>query len=125
VIGSWSTSVGGEADLPQCGQIGQPFADRKVGGVIDRGFGAQRFSFLLVLLDSGVLVVHIQAGGHTLGDYPGMEHSGCAARSAAYQPAIEDQATWSGRPMSRLSRMTCSKNIRPATGLSSICVSGN
>ena len=29
------------------------------------------------------------------------------------------RATWSGRPMSRLSRMTCSKNIRPETGLSS------
>jgi hypothetical protein len=31
--------VGGEADLPQRGQIVQPFADRKVGGVVDGGLG--------------------------------------------------------------------------------------
>ena len=32
-------SVGGEADLPQRGQIGQPFADPEVAGVVDGGFG--------------------------------------------------------------------------------------
>ena len=31
--------VGGEADLPQGGQIGQPFADPEVGGVVDGGLG--------------------------------------------------------------------------------------
>jgi hypothetical protein len=31
----------------------------------------------------------------------------------------------SGRPMSRLSRMTCSKKIRPVTGLSSTWVREN
>jgi hypothetical protein len=46
--------VGGEADLAQRGQIGQPFADSEVGGVVDRGLGAQRPSFLVVLLDRGV-----------------------------------------------------------------------
>src|SRR5690348_16494607 len=34
-------------------------------------------------------------------------------------------ATRSGRPMSRLSRMVCSKKIRPETGLSSTWVSEN
>jgi len=33
--------------------------------------------------------------------------------------------TWSGRPMSRLSRMTCSKKTRPDTGRSSIWVREN
>ena len=33
--------------------------------------------------------------------------------------------TWSGRPMSRLSRMTCSKKIRPVTGASSTWVREN
>jgi hypothetical protein len=33
------TPVGGEADLPQRGQIGQPFPDRKVAGVVDGGLG--------------------------------------------------------------------------------------
>jgi hypothetical protein len=31
--------VGGEADLPQRGQIGQPFPDLEVAGVVDRGLG--------------------------------------------------------------------------------------
>ena len=34
------TSVGAEADLAERGQIGQPFADRKVAGVGDGGLGA-------------------------------------------------------------------------------------
>ena len=34
------TSVGGEADLPQRGQIGQPFPDPEVAGVVDGGLGA-------------------------------------------------------------------------------------
>lgn len=32
-------SVGGEADLPQGGQVSQPFPDPVVTGVIDRGLG--------------------------------------------------------------------------------------
>jgi hypothetical protein len=32
--------VGGEADLPQRGQIGQPFRQPEVAGVVDRGLGA-------------------------------------------------------------------------------------
>ena len=35
------------------------------------------------------------------------------------------RATWSGRPASRLSRMTCSKNTRPETGRSSTWVREN
>ena len=33
-------SVGGVADLPQCGQIGQPFPDPEIAGVVDGGLGA-------------------------------------------------------------------------------------
>jgi len=33
------TSVGGEADLPQRGQVGQPSADGEVVGVVDGGLG--------------------------------------------------------------------------------------
>ena len=33
------TSIGGEADRPQRGQVVQPFADGKVTGVVDRRFG--------------------------------------------------------------------------------------
>ena len=55
--------VGGEADLPQGGQVGQPFGQPEVAGVVDRGLGAQRPPFLVVLLDLGVLVVDVQATG--------------------------------------------------------------
>src|SRR5665811_1631543 len=55
--------VGFEADLPQGGQIHKTFPDIEVAGVVDGGFGPQRSSFLVVLLDGGVLVVHVQAWG--------------------------------------------------------------
>ena len=49
--GSWlsfwtseQTPVGGEADLPQRGQVGQPFPDAEVAGVVDRGFGPERLA---------------------------------------------------------------------------------
>lgn len=38
-------TVGGVADLPQCGQIGQSFPDPEIAGVVDGGFGAQGLSF--------------------------------------------------------------------------------
>jgi hypothetical protein len=44
-------SVGGEADLPQRGQVGQPFPDPKVRAVVDRSLGAQRSSLRRVAPD--------------------------------------------------------------------------
>jgi hypothetical protein len=35
------TPVGGEADLPQCGEVRQPFTQVEVAGVVDGGLGAQ------------------------------------------------------------------------------------
>ncbi len=55
--------VGGEADLPQGRQVGQPFPDAKVARIVDGGLGAQRPSFLVILLDLGVLVIEVQARG--------------------------------------------------------------
>jgi hypothetical protein len=43
--------VGGEADLPQGGQVGQPFPDGEIVGVIDRGLGPYCLSLFVVLLD--------------------------------------------------------------------------
>jgi hypothetical protein len=57
-------SVGGEADLPQSGQVGQSFPDSEVAGVVDGGVGAQCSSVFVILLDRGVLVVDV----HTRGD---------------------------------------------------------
>jgi len=39
-------SIGGEADLPQLGQVSQPLADPEVPGVVDGGLGTQRSPFL-------------------------------------------------------------------------------
>ena len=84
--------AGGEADLPQGGQVGQPFADPEVAGVVDGGLGPQRSSFLVVLLDRGVLVVHVQARGDAAGDHPGAEPARGGAGPGAHQPPGEDQA---------------------------------
>ena len=44
-------SVGGKADLPQGGQVGQPFGQPEVAGVVDRGLGPQRPAFRRVAPD--------------------------------------------------------------------------
>jgi hypothetical protein len=53
-LGVEETPVGGEADLPQGGQVAQSFADPEVPGVVDGGLGAKGSSFLVILLDLGV-----------------------------------------------------------------------
>jgi len=52
------TSVGLEADLPQGGQIMQPFADVEVAGVVDGGFRAQGTTLLVILpISNGIRLV--------------------------------------------------------------------
>src|SRR5512144_1802559 len=96
--GSWlmrwapsRATVGGEADLPQRGQVGQPFRQSEVPGVVDRGLGPQRPPFLVVLLDLGVLVVDVQGGRHALGDDPGAESARCLAAALEDDSPVEDQ----------------------------------
>jgi hypothetical protein len=40
VLDAEQAPVGGEADLPQGRQVGQPFREPEVAGVVDRGLGA-------------------------------------------------------------------------------------
>ena len=80
-------SVGREADLPQRGQVGQPFPDGEVVGVVDRGLSAQRPPVFVVLLDPAVLVVDVQARDDGVGDDPGAEPS----RGVAPDLPAEDQ----------------------------------
>ena len=49
--------------------------------------------------------------------------AGCDPRRTRWRSKTRE--TWSGRPMPRLSRITCSKNILPVTGWSSIWVKEN
>ena len=84
--------VGWEADLPQSGQIGQPFPDPEVAGVVDGGFRSQRSSLLVVLLDGGVLVVGMQARGDAVGDHPGAEPARGWRAALGHESAVKDQA---------------------------------
>ena len=79
----------------------------------------------MVLLDAGVLVVRVQARGDPTGDDPGAEPAGGGTSFPGLDTAAEDQADLVRAAAPRLSRMTCSKNTRPDTGLSSIWVREN
>jgi len=56
-------AVGGKANLAQGGQVFEEAAHPEVIGVVDRGFGSQRPTFFMVLLEVGVFVIDVQ-GGH-------------------------------------------------------------
>jgi hypothetical protein len=82
-LGAEQAPVGGEADLPQRGQVGQPLADPEVAGLIDGGFGSDRLAEFVVLLDLRVLVVDVQARGDIGGDDPGAEPARGGVRALA------------------------------------------
>ncbi len=54
------TPIGFEADLLECREIMEPFADTEVVGVVDGGLGAEGLSLLVVLLDLRSFVVDVQ-----------------------------------------------------------------
>ncbi len=45
----------------------------------------------MVLLDGGVFVVDVQAGGDAVGDDPGPEPAGGGPRAGAHEAAVEDE----------------------------------
>jgi hypothetical protein len=51
--------VGGKADLPQRGQVSQPFTNSEIAGVVDGGLGPSCPAVLVILLNCGVLVVDL------------------------------------------------------------------
>lgn len=87
-----ATSIGRKGQLPQSGQIAQPFADAEVARVVDGGLRAQGASLLVVLLDAAALVVDVQGGRHALGDHPGAK----PARRPPRHPPREDQLHLAG-----------------------------
>jgi len=54
------TSVGRKADLTQVLEIFDASADREVASVVDGRFSSKRLSLLVILLDTGLLVVNVQ-----------------------------------------------------------------
>jgi hypothetical protein len=99
----------------------QQAADAEVTAVIDCGLSPHGPVQLEVLLNAGVLVVDVDGGDDPFGDDPGAEAPG--VRRFTRRSKMSD--TWSGRPASRLSRITSSKNTRPAKGRSSTWVREN
>ena len=80
-------SVGGKADGPEGPEVLQPSADIEVVDVVDHRLGAQGATFLVVLLNAGVLVVDVQRGRDALG-----YHAGSVPRGGAFVDAsVEDQ----------------------------------
>src|SRR6202451_2925208 len=85
-------SVGCKADLAQFREILDAPADGKVAGLVAWGFSAKRLSFLVVLLDAGLLVIDVQRRHHAVGDDTGAE----APRRATAHLAVEHQAHLAG-----------------------------
>jgi hypothetical protein len=79
--------VGLKADLPQCRQVLQLFADAKIARIVDGGLGAKRTSLFVILLDSRVFVLDVQRRDDTVGNHASTEPAWC---SPAYS-AIENE----------------------------------
>jgi len=109
-LGRQQATVGQEADLPECGKVVEAFADPEVARVVDRGLGPKGAVELVVLLDLGVLVVDVQRRLHAVVDHPGPK----PPRVVLMRWRAKMSETRSGRPASRLSRITSSKKTRPA-----------
>src|SRR4249920_4246792 len=90
----WTPSRRRLAEKPisrRAGRLPRPFPMLKSQLSLMVVCGPQRFAFLVVLLDAGVLVVGVQAGGDTVGDHPGAEPGLGAPFPAAVDAASEDQ----------------------------------
>jgi hypothetical protein len=99
----------------------------EVGRVVDGGFGPARPLLLEVLLDVGVLVRDVQAGSDPGGDdaSPVAVRGRWRAAGAGVRRVIRlgnSRLIRSGRPRSRVSRITASKKCRPWTGWSNTWV---
>jgi len=115
------TSIGGKAYGAQLGEIYEASADGEVAGVVDCRLGSECLSLLVILLDAALLVVDVQRRHDAVGDDPGAPAS--RVRRVTLRSNI--RLTWLGRPMSRLSRITCSKKTRPVSGWSRTWVREN
>jgi hypothetical protein len=102
------------ANRAQMVQGRQRFGRLEVFGVVDGGFCPQSAPQFEVLLDVGVLVADVQARRHAGGDDSGV----VAARGGGVRAMRvgNSRLTRPGRPRSRVSRITVSKNCRPYSG---------
>ena len=87
----------------------QSLADIEIAGVVDIGPGAQGSAFLVILLDAGSFVIHMEGGSHPVGDHPVRNKPGVREVTRRSKRSC----TCLGRPRSRFSGITSSKKMRP------------
>jgi hypothetical protein len=101
-------------NLWEVGQVLKILADPEIQGIVDGAFGASGAALLEVLLQIEAFVADMEAGGDAVSEDAGGESPG----SASVIGRSKINWTRSGRPRSRFSRMTASKNSWPCTGRS-------
>ena len=90
-FGVQEAPVGGVAGLRHGGEVSQLFADAEVARLVEGGLGAERSSFLQVLLDLGLLVEQVEVGAGAAGDDLGPEGPGGPVLAALPDGAAEDE----------------------------------
>ena len=94
----------------------QPPQTAQIARVVDHGLDPQRAPVLQVLFDAGVPVEGVDVDLGAVGDDLGLELTG--RRSTRRWPRWKMSSISSGRPMSRLSVTSASKNPRAWRGAS-------
>ena len=82
-------AIGREANLPQFRQVLDAPAHPEIVGIIDRGFGPQRPTLLVILLEVGVLIVDVQGRSHSFGN--DARPTSAVGGSLLLHAALEDQ----------------------------------
>src|SRR5262249_60009265 len=90
-FGVQEAPVGGVARLRQGGEVSQLLADAEVAWLVKGGLGAERSSFLQVLLDLGLPVEQVEVGAGAAGDDLGAEGPGGAELAALADGPAEDE----------------------------------
>src|SRR5215468_5863688 len=94
--------------------------------LVEGSLGTQRSSFLQVLLDLGFLVEQVEVGAGAVRDDLGAEDPGGPVLAAlADHPAEDDVHLVRAADARGLSRISCSKKIRPDSGRSRAMVVEN
>ena len=96
------------------GQMRQAAQHSQVGRVVDYGLDSEGAALLEVLLGAGVFVTDVDTDINAASDDPGSKTPDVAGKILL--PKINSSC--SGRPRSRLSATSASKNARPLRGAS-------
>src|ERR1700683_2568022 len=64
--------------------------------MVEGGFGAEGTTLLVILLDSGVFIIHMQGGDHPTRNHPCAELAGCTSADAPVKdpPVTRQSSAW-------------------------------